>query len=102
MRLGDYVCRIRKDSKSFVAYGTEDVVERHRHRFEFNNAYKEAFEKGGMEAAGVNPESGLCEILENKNHPWFVGVQFHPEFKSRPLRPHPLFREFVKATLTRN
>ncbi|MEK7493725.1 MAG: CTP synthase, partial [Patescibacteria group bacterium] len=99
MRLGDFACRIKKDSKSFTAYGAEDVVERHRHRFEFNNAYKEAFEKNGMVVAGVNPETGLCEILENKNHPWFVGVQSHPEFKSRPLRPHPLFRDFITATL---
>ena len=99
MRLGDFTCRVRKDSKSFAAYGEEDVVERHRHRFEFNNAYKEAFEKNGMIVAGVNPETGLCEILENKNHPWFVGVQSHPEFTSRPLRPHPLFRDFIKAAI---
>lgn len=99
MRLGDYACRVKKDSKSFIAYEAEDVVERHRHRFEFNNAYKEAFEKNGMMVAGINPESGLCEILENKDHPWFVGVQSHPEFKSRPLRPHPLFRDFIKASL---
>ena len=99
MRLGDFACRVKKDSKSFIAYGTEDVVERHRHRFEFNNIYKEAFEKNGMIIAGVNPETGLCEILENKNHPWFVGVQSHPEFTSRPLRPHPLFRDFIKAAI---
>lgn len=99
MRLGEYACHIRKDAKSFSAYGAEDIVERHRHRFEFNNAYQEAFEKNGMVVAGINPESGLCEILENKKHPWFVGVQFHPEFKSRPLRPHPLFRDFIKAAI---
>lgn len=97
MRLGDYECRVRKDSKSFAAYGAESVMERHRHRYEFNNAYKEAFEKNGMIVAGVNPQSNLCEILENTNHPWFVGTQAHPEFTSRPVRPHPLFRDFLKA-----
>ena len=97
MRLGDYECGLRKDSKSFAAYGEEKITERHRHRYEFNNDYKERFEKAGMVVAGTNPDSGLCEILENINHPWFVGVQFHPEFKSRPLRPHPLFRDFIKS-----
>ena len=97
MRLGDYQCAVKKDSKSFSAYGADEITERHRHRYEFNNDYKERFEKAGMVVAGSNPESGLCEILESKNHPWFVGVQFHPEFKSRPLRPHPLFRDLVKA-----
>ena len=97
MRLGNYACALDKNSKSFAAYGAERITERHRHRYEFNNAYKEKFAEKGMAVAGVNPESGLCEILENKNHPWFVGVQFHPEFLSRPLRPHPLFRDFVKA-----
>ena len=99
MRLGDYQCAVRKDSKSFSAYGADEITERHRHRYEFNNDYKERFEKAGMVVAGSNPESGLCEILESKNHPWFVGVQFHPEFKSRPLRPHPLFRDLLKAAI---
>ncbi|OGD31460.1 CTP synthase [Candidatus Azambacteria bacterium RIFCSPHIGHO2_02_FULL_52_12] len=99
MRLGNYACALDKNSKSFAAYGTRDILERHRHRYEFNNAYKEQFAQKGMAVAGVNPESGLCEILENTNHPWFVGVQFHPEFLSRPLRPHPLFREFIKAAM---
>ena len=97
MRLGDYECDLRKDSKSFLAYEEEKITERHRHRYEFNNDYKERFENAGMVVSGTNPDSGLCEILENINHPWFVGVQFHPEFKSRPLRPHPLFRDFIKS-----
>lgn len=97
MRLGEYACTLDKKSKSFEAYEKEDIKERHRHRYEFNNIYKERFAEKGMKVAGTNPESGLCEILENTNHPWFVGVQFHPEFLSRPLRPHPLFREFIKA-----
>lgn len=99
MRLGNYACNVSKDSKSFVAYGTELIQERHRHRYEFNSAYTEQFEQAGMKISGINPESGLCEILENTKHPWFVGVQFHPEFKSRPLTPHPLFRDFIKASL---
>lgn len=98
MRLGEYECRIRKDTKSFAAYGKESVMERHRHRYEFNNEYKEEFEKNGMIVAGINPESGLCEILENVSHRWFVGTQAHPEFISRPLRPHPLFYEFIRAS----
>lgn len=98
MRLGDYECVLDKKSKSFSAYKSDKITERHRHRYEFNDSYKESFEKNGMHVSGVNPQSGLCEILENKNHPWFVGAQFHPEFKSRPIKPHPLFRDFVKAS----
>ncbi|MEK7519998.1 MAG: CTP synthase [Patescibacteria group bacterium] len=97
MRLGNYACALREGSKSFAAYGMEHITERHRHRYEFNNKYKEEFAKHGMIISGTNPETGLCEIFENINHPWFVGVQFHPEFTSRPLRPHPLFREFARA-----
>lgn len=97
MRLGDYECTIDKKSKSHLAYKSDRIIERHRHRYEFNNDYEKDFEKNGMMIVGRNPESGLCEILENKNNHWFVGAQFHPEFKSRPLRPHPLFRDFVKA-----
>ena len=99
MRLGNYDCALKDGSKARAAYGEEKIIERHRHRFEFNNEYKEQFEKQGMAVSGTNPESGLCEIMENANHPWFVGVQFHPEFKSRPLRPGPLFKEFVKASV---
>ncbi len=97
MRLGDYACVLDKKSKSFTAYGQENIIERHRHRYEFNNLYKERFTEKGMQVAGTNPESGLCEILENTNHPWFIGTQFHPEFISRPTCPHPLFREFIVA-----
>ncbi|KKQ43890.1 MAG: CTP synthase [Parcubacteria group bacterium GW2011_GWD2_38_12] len=97
MRLGDYDCILREGSKSFAAYRNKKIVERHRHRYEFNSAYEKKLEAKGMVVTGRNPRSGLCEILENINHPWFVGVQFHPEFKSQPLAPHPLFREFIKV-----
>lgn len=97
MRLGAYGCVLAGGSKVRKAYGQEKISERHRHRYEFNNKYREALEKAGLRVAGVNPESDLVEIVELENHPFFVGVQFHPEFKSRPMRPHPLFREFVKA-----
>ena len=97
MRLGAYPCVLVKNSKSFAVYGTLKVSERHRHRFEFNNDYRERLEKGGLVIAGVSPDKKLVEIVEIKNHPWMVGVQFHPEFKSRPFRAHPLFRGFVKA-----
>ena len=101
MRLGSYPCTVSKDSKAFEAYQNENIAERHRHRYEFNNRYKEEFENAGMIATGINPEHDLVEIVEIKNHPWFIGVQFHPEFKSRPLEPHPLFREFIKAAIKR-
>ncbi len=97
MRLGAYDCVLADDSKVRKVYGAEKISERHRHRYEFNNQYREPLEKAGLKVAGVNPESNLVEIVELENHPFFVGVQFHPEFKSRPMRPHPLFREFVRA-----
>lgn len=97
MRLGAYDCVLTKGTRSVKAYGIDKISERHRHRYEFNNQYREPLEKTGLKVAGVNPESNLVEIVELDNHPFFVGVQFHPEFKSRPMRPHPLFREFVKA-----
>lgn len=100
MRLGNFACVLSRGSKARAAYGKDKIEERHRHRFEFNNAYKDRFAQKGMVVSGVNPASGLCEIMENANHPWFVGVQFHPEFLSRPLRPHPLFRDFVKASIS--
>jgi CTP synthase len=99
MRLGDYECRIKKGTRASKAYGKRVVFERHRHRYEFNNKFREIFEKKGMIFSGVNPERKLMEIVETKNHPFFVGCQFHPEFKSRPLRPHPLFREFIKEAI---
>ena len=86
-------------SASRALYGREMIVERHRHRYEFNNKYKEALEKAGLKAVGVNPERDLVEIVELEGHPWFVGCQFHPEFKSRPNRPHPLFSGFVGAAI---
>ena len=97
MRLGKYACHVEEGTKAYEAYGEADISERHRHRYEFNNEYREAIETAGMRVAGVNPESNLVEIVEIEEHPWFVGVQFHPEFKSRPDRPHPLFREFFRA-----
>ena len=99
MRLGKYPCRLSHDSVAFAAYGEENIFERHRHRYEFNNAYRDLFVEGGMRIGGVNPERDLVEIVELPNHPWFVGVQYHPELRSRPNRPHPLFREFVGAAL---
>jgi len=99
MRLGEYPCNITKGTKAFSAYGKVKVAERHRHRYEFNNAYLKSFEAAGMTASGINPDTGLVEIVEVKNHPWFVGVQFHPEYKSTVIKPHPLFVRFVKAAL---
>ena len=100
MRLGAYACKLTKNSLSFKAYKKENISERHRHRYEFNNKYKKVMEKKGMTFSGKNPQRGLVEIIENKNHPWFVACQFHPEFKSKPDRAHPLFRQFVNAALT--
>lgn len=97
MRLGQYACSLKPGTLAQAAYGESLISERHRHRYEFNNEYLEAVEAAGMRIAGTNPDSGLVEIVELVDHPWFVGVQFHPEFKSRPDRPHPLFRELVAA-----
>lgn len=104
MRLGAFNCKIAPNTISFEAYKKSLVSERHRHRFEVNNAFKSNLEQNGMVMAGVNPELNLIEIIElsKKEHPFFVGVQFHPEFKSRPLKPHPLFREFIKNAVTNN
>jgi len=99
MRLGQYPCAIEKDSNAYKAYGSENIMERHRHRYEFNNAFKDQIVAAGMKTTGVNPKSGLVEIVELENHPWFVGVQFHPELKSTVENPHPLFVAFVKASL---
>jgi CTP synthase len=99
MRLGAYTCELKEGFKARDAYGAEEVEERHRHRFEFNNDYIEAFTKAGMVPTGFNPDSGLVEIVEIPEHPYFVGVQFHPEYKSTVANPHPLFIEFVKAAL---
>ena len=100
MRLGAYDCSIQKGTKAYSVYGHVKIKERHRHRFEFNNKYLKEFEAAGMIASGLNPETGLIEIMELKDHPWFIGAQFHPELKSTVLNPHPLFVSFIKATLT--
>jgi len=97
MRLGAYKCELKPNSKTAQAYNTEIVSERHRHRYEFNNAYLEQFESNGMLATGKNPETGLVEVVEIPGHPWFVGAQFHPEYKSTVANPHPLFVAFVQA-----
>jgi len=97
MRLGLYPCKINKETKAFEAYGEELIYERHRHRYEFNNAFREELIEKGLVISGLSPDERLVEIVEVKDHPWFVAGQFHPEFKSRPTRSHPLFREFIRA-----
>jgi len=99
MRLGEYPCVLEEDSLAFRAYGDKEINERHRHRYEFNNEYKETLEKGGLRISGTSPDKQLVEIVEIEDHPWFFGCQFHPEFKSRPLEPHPIFKSFIKAAL---
>ena len=99
MRLGAYECVLQKGSKAYEAYGTEHIQERHRHRYEFNNSFKEAYEAAGMKCVGINPESDLVEIVEIPALKWFVGTQFHPEYSSTVLHPHPLFVAFVKAAI---
>ncbi len=100
MRLGSYPCVIKPETKAFAAYGEESIHERHRHRYEFNQKYMADMEKKGYVFSGTSPNGELVEIVELKDHPWFLGCQFHPEFKSRPMRPHPLFRDFIKAAKT--
>ena len=97
MRLGEQPCRLIPGTGAAAAYGTELVHERHRHRMEFNNDYRDRMTAAGMSLSGINPDKDLVEIIELSDHPWFVGVQFHPEFTSRPDAPHPLFDGFVKA-----
>ena len=99
MRLGAYPCALKKGSKVAAAYGKLNISERHRHRYEFNNDYLEQFEAAGMQAVGINPDTGLVEVVEVANHPWFVGTQYHPEYKSTVLKPSPLFVAFVGAAL---
>jgi CTP synthase len=99
MRLGAYACALTKGSLAHQTYGEDMIQERHRHRFEFNDEYRAAFEKAGMKASGVNPESNLVEIVEIPKHPFFIGVQFHPEYKSTVEEPHPLFKSFIRAAL---
>ncbi len=101
MRLGSYPCRIQKDTRVYEAYQQLEVQERHRHRYEFNNAYRESLTKAGMVLSGLSPDGRLVEIIELLDHPWFVGVQFHPEFQSRLRFPHPLFREYIKSAINK-
>lgn len=99
MRLGAYTCQLKPGSHAFAAYGKEWISERHRHRYEFNNRYREEMEKQGFVFSGTLDKGILCEVAEVKHHPWMVGVQFHPEFKSKPTDPHPLFKDFIKAMI---
>ena len=99
MRLGAYPCQLVTDSKAYLAYGLEQISERHRHRYEFNNSYRKVLEDAGARFTGLSPNGELVEIMEIPGHPWFLGCQFHPEFKSRPLNPHPLFVAFIHAAL---
>ena len=99
MRLGAYPCIMKKGTFAYQAYVVSEISERHRHRYEFNNAFKERLEEKGLVISGTSPNGELVEIIEIKDHPWFLGCQFHPEFKSRPMEPHPLFREFIRASL---
>ena len=99
MRLGSWSCELLNDSIAFKSYNKKTIDERHRHRYEFNSSYKQQIESNGMIATGMNPKTGLVEIIELNNHPWFVGVQYHPEYKSTVANPHPLFKAFVKASL---
>jgi len=102
MRLGNYPCSIKKNTLAYKIYSKSVINERHRHRYEFNNAFIEKFEKNGMIISGINKKDNLVEIIELKKHPFFIGVQFHPEFASRPLSPHPLFVKFLEACNERN
>jgi len=101
MRLGSYVCQLKAGSRAAAIYGASEVSERHRHRYEFNQAYLETIERHGLVVSGLTPDGKFVEIAELPDHPWFVAVQYHPEFKSTPLRPHPLFKDFVRASLAR-
>lgn len=99
MRLGVWACDLTSGTKSRNLYGQSSVSERHRHRYEFNNDYRDAFQKAGLIIAGTSEEGKLVEVIEIASHPWFVACQFHPEFKSKPLQPHPLFLGFIKAAI---
>jgi CTP synthase len=99
MRLGEYPCQLRKNSNAYSAYGRREIEERHRHRYEFNNMYRIQMEEAGLVISGLSPNGNLVEIIELKDHPWFLAGQFHPEFKSSPMDPHPLFRDFIASSL---
>jgi CTP synthase len=102
MRLGAYPCVLKKDSVAYEAYKITEISERHRHRYEFNNQYRSILESSDLIFSGTSPDDKLVEIVEFKGDPWFLGCQFHPEFKSSPLNPHPLFTSFIKAGLEYN
>ena len=97
MRLGSWKCYLAKNSLAHSIYNKVQIEERHRHRYEFNNKYRSQLEKNGLKASGVNPDTGLVEIIELENHPFFIGVQYHPEYKSTVANPHPIFVSFVAA-----
>jgi CTP synthase len=99
MRLGAYDCILEKDTFAFEGYKTKKISERHRHRYEFNNEYKDTLTDKGLRISGVSPDGSLVEIVELGDHPWFLGCQFHPEFKSKPIKPHPLFSRFIEASM---
>jgi CTP synthase len=99
MRLGSYTCKLKKGSKAAGVYGESNIQERHRHRYEFNNRYLDRMEEAGLKAVGINPDSNLVEVVELKDHPWFIGVQYHPELRSTVMNPHPLFVKFVEAAI---
>lgn len=99
LRLGAYPCKLREETLARAAYGMEEISERHRHRYEFNNDYRQRLEEKGLLVSGTSPDNNLVEIVEIADHPWFLGCQFHPEFKSKPMRPHPLFRDFIAAAI---
>lgn len=99
MRLGAYPCHIEKGTRAAAAYQTTEISERHRHRYEVNNRYKKQLTEAGLVLSGLSPDGNLVEMIELADHPWFLAVQFHPEFKSRPQNPHPLFSSFIKASL---
>ncbi len=101
MRLGAFPCVLEPGSMAAEAYGTTEISERHRHRYEFANAFREPLEKAGLVLSGTSPDKKLVEMVELSSHPYFVACQFHPEFKSKPLAPHPLFSRFVRAALER-
>jgi CTP synthase len=99
MRLGAYPCRLQRGSRVAEVYGVPEVSERHRHRYEVSNSYRDQFTANGLKLSGLSPDGSLVEIVELENHPWFIGVQFHPELRSRPTRPHPLFAGFIAAAM---
>ena len=99
LRLGAYPCVLDKESKAYKLYGTDEISERHRHRYEVNNDYRDVLEKNGMMLSGLSPDKRIVEMIEIPEHPWFIATQAHPELKSRPNRPHPLFKGFVEASL---